>query len=43
MRGGLVGEFSIVSPELHLAAQPGTHGTPRPELRDDLRSTPCRA
>ena len=27
----------------HLAALPGTHGTPRPELRDDLRSTPCRA
>ena len=27
----------------HLAALPGTHGTPRPDLRDDLRSTPCRA
>ena len=27
----------------HLAALPGTNGTPRPELRDDLRSTPCRA
>ena len=26
-----------------LAALPGTHGTARPELRDDLRSTPCRA
>ena len=27
----------------HLASLPGTHGTPRLELRDDLRSTPCRA
>jgi toxin ParE1/3/4 len=25
----------------HLASLPGTLGTARPELRDDLRSTPC--
>lgn len=26
----------------HLAALPGTLGTARPDLRPDLRSTPCR-
>jgi toxin ParE1/3/4 len=27
----------------HLATHPGTLGTARPDLRDDIRSTPCQS